>query len=217
MIEYEQIISVYDKYFNESPVLMLDIGANMGRVAGKIVERYPSIEVHAFEPYPEIFQMLNDRNSSFNCYQLALSDFNGVAEFYLRPILDEDRDKDQVTGDSSLLYRPEYGYFNDEIIQVKVSTAKDFLLSHGLGDTIIDIVKIDVEGAGMQVVNGFADQIKNVKLIHIELENLSVWDGQALTDDVIKNLNLLGFALINTIDDGLQTNAVFVNRLFMVN
>jgi hypothetical protein len=211
MNECDQIVKAYGNNFSNVPKLMFDIGANLGRVARDVVSVYDDIEVYAFEPYPEIFKMLHENNPSFSCHQLAISDFNGFANFYLRPILDEDRGKNQVTCDSYLLYRPEYGFFNDEVVQVEVSTASNFIANNNFNETFIDIVKIDVEGAGLQVIDGFSKDIERVKLIHIELENFEIWHGQAVAPEVINKLNSLGFHLVDEDKNDVQTNAVFVN------
>jgi len=210
MTEYEQIIEVYEKYFHEDAKIMIDVGANIGRTSNAIIKRYPNIEVHAIEPHPEIFEMLRNEHPSFNCHQLALSDFNGSSMFHSVSIK-----KDGIPGDSSLLNRSDYNVSNSRIVDVEVLTGKYFLKINNLLNTLIDIVKIDVEGNAMQVVEGFAECLKNIKLIHIELEKNEIWDGQKSADEVMEKLNSNGFDLTNIIYNDVQIDAVFINMEYI--
>lgn len=65
----------------EAPVV-IDIGANVGFFSLAAFSRYPKAEVHAFEPHPfnfEVLQKYKDHYSSYkwNIYDMAISDSNG--------------------------------------------------------------------------------------------------------------------------------------------
>lgn len=198
----------YDKLFSTSPKLIMDIGANIGRVSKDLHSIYQGAQIYCFEPYPEIFQELISRYPKFNCNQIALSDFDGVANFFTRP-LNEELNNDQWTGDSSLIYRDLYS--GDNVIDVSVVTAENFLISNKLDHSEIDIVKIDVEGAGMQVLVGFKDLLKNIKLIYIESEEYQVWHDQDVYNDIKDYLEKNNFKLYNYDGNDFQNNTVWIN------
>jgi FkbM family methyltransferase len=211
MSEALQISRNYEKYFSSDPSLLIDVGCNIGRVANDLLVLYPDISIVAIEPYPEIYDVLSVTNPSFDCHKLALSDFVGEAQFFTRPLGFENGVDGQLTGDSSLMYRPLYQ--NDNSITVSVTTADLLLEQLNLSNKIIDIVKIDVEGAALQVIHGFNNNIKNVKLIHVELENRVVWDNQATKGGVLNYLIDLGFSVAEDDDNGFQSNVVLVNKV----
>jgi len=75
-----------------------------------------------------------------------------------------------------------------------------------------DFMKIDVEGFGFEVLQGFSDKIKQTKYIQIELEVSQVWENQSCYDDVVNYLKNQGFEILDEIDlDGTQKDVLFKN------
>jgi hypothetical protein len=73
-------------------------------------------------------------------------------------------------------------------------------------------MKIDVEGLGLQVLEGFGEKIKNTKYIQIELEISQVWKNQSYYKDVVDYLNTKGFIIIDDVDlDQYQKDVLFKN------
>ena len=65
---------------------LIYIGANVGDSLSTLINRYDSI--HAFEPDPEIFEVLKNRFQSYSHVKLvnaACADKNGIAIFYVTP------------------------------------------------------------------------------------------------------------------------------------
>ena len=77
----------------------------------------------------------------------------------------------------------------------------------------IDLAKIDVEGAALQVLEGFGEKIYMFKAMQIELETKQVWEGQSYYDDVVKYLDEHGFKILNEIQlDMHQKDVLFINQ-----
>ena len=73
-------------------------------------------------------------------------------------------------------------------------------------------MKIDVEGLGLQVLEGFGEKITNTKYIQIELEVTQVWENQSYYKDVVNYLNTKGFIVLDEVDlDGIQKDVIFKN------
>jgi hypothetical protein len=82
-----------------------------------------------------------------------------------------------------------------EQIPVFVLTMDFFLNTIGLTDGIIDVVKVDTEGYTWQVLQGFKDNLRNVKLLHLETEKHRLHPAHRNNLEVQKFMEDNGFYL----------------------
>lgn len=65
--------------------ILFDVGANWGTDSLERTRTSPFVQTYAFEPTPELFEHLTKESVAFatryNLFQIALSDFDGEAEF----------------------------------------------------------------------------------------------------------------------------------------
>jgi FkbM family methyltransferase len=156
---------------NDHPVI-LDCGANIGMATLFFKWRYPKSTIYSFEPDPETFRLLVEnvkRNGLINvCPQnLALSDKNGVADFYISR-------KNTGSLKMSLLKERVGG----EKIEAKVVLLSDFIKSKRISR--IDFIKMDIEGAENAVLEemGTSGLLKSVDKMIIEYHhNISGHDS----------------------------------------
>jgi hypothetical protein len=74
----------------------------------------------------------------------------------------------------------------------------DTLIIHlGLSGSIIDVVKIDVEGYSWQVLQGFGEKLKNVKLLHVETEKQATHEHHRNSIEIRKFMDEQGFVLVD--------------------
>jgi len=77
----------------------------------------------------------------------------------------------------------------------------------------VDVVKIDVEGATLDVLEGM--DLSNIKIMHIETENYPLFKDQRLHDDVVKYLEDRDFKMIKLsqvdIEGHYQHDSVWLN------
>lgn len=125
----------------------IDVGCNKGDFAllgSRLVG--PQGRVLAFEPHPDNCQWVR-KSIAKNAYQnvelfeMALSDVNGTAELYIG----------EKSGFHTLV--PGQPFRSKGFIQVKTRRLDDFLDEIGFTGSI-GAIKIDVEGADMQVLRG---------------------------------------------------------------
>lgn len=105
--------------------------------------------------------------------------------------------------------------FNDQNdykeIQVDCIRMDHFLLENNIAE--IDFLKIDVEGSNFEVINGFGNELQRVKAIQIEAENIPVWEGQYLYDDISELLTNNNFELVYfELKDSCQSDSFWIRK-----
>ncbi len=129
----------------------MDVGTNRGQLLGEAVRTAPDGRHVAFEPVPELAAEVERRFPQVDCRGVALSDRPGTSEFWHFRALD---------GWSGLRRSPlisdERG--DPQRIEVRVST-----LDAELAGQRPALVKIDVEGAELGVIEGGRELLGTVK------------------------------------------------------
>lgn len=157
-----------------------DIGANIGThscFAGRV-----AATVHAFEPHPETARRLRanlgQNGGEFTVHEVALSDSDGTAELGL-----PEGDNDELG----------VGTFT---ITGSSPTAETWDVSLVAGDSYVDsadidapdVVKIDVEGAELGVIDGLRTTLSEARVVYCEVHLDAV-----TVDDVTSRFDSLGF------------------------
>lgn len=161
--------------------LVVDCGASVGDVTAVLVEK--GAEVHAFEPNPVAFAHLSERFASagnVTCYQKAVSVAEGTAIFYPHENLVENPDAIDTANGSSLLdfkgnVSTEHGY--------EVGTIDLVAFLEGL-DRPVRLLKIDIEGAEIDVVNRLLDEdaLRQVEQVLVETHERKIPELKEPTD-----------------------------------
>ena len=120
----------------------MDIGAHRGLVLEEILRVAPTGQHIAFEPIPALAEEVTRAFPSVDCRRLALGANPGVAEFCHFTSLDGWSGLRRSPEISDERGRPQY-------IEVQVST-----LDAELGERRPGVIKIDVEGAELDVLRG---------------------------------------------------------------
>lgn len=152
--EYD-VISRFTHDINEDD-LFFDIGANLGVYsvfAGKEVD---TGKIISFDPQPKITRALYqnlDRNcEKYELYQIAASDESGFAK--MDPEFSAGSD---IKSDSGL--------------NVKTERMEEFIIQSETEAPTI--VKIDVEGAEIEVLEGFGNLLTEIEILYIEIHSQS--------------------------------------------
>ncbi len=124
----------------------IDIGANEGRFLWHFRQRAPRGRHVAFEPIPALVEQLRATFPEVDVRHAALSDSAGEAEFVLVP---------EDTGYSGLRERSYPADYRTERITVPLQRLDDALP----GDYVPRLIKVDVEGAELQVFRGGIETI----------------------------------------------------------
>lgn len=189
-----------DKFFhsivdNPSPIIF-DVGAHKGESIKFFKNIFKSAEVFSFEPSPANFQALElvAKKYGTKAVNVALSHISGEINFYqqelshlgsLLPI--------NKTSKDSLGYAEKA--LNEELL-VSCVTLNDVV--NELNIPSIDILKIDVQGFEVGVLNGGHDALLRTKIVMIEICLYDFYgDGKCSWFDVNRILGELGFELFD--------------------
>lgn len=162
-----KLISQKIKNVNQNSIFV-DIGANIGNYTQAIINHYPNQKIYAFEPIKKNIKILNQRfkNTNVEIMPFAVAETNGVATMYA----------DYEGSGLSSLTKRNLDYFGTKFDYqelVKTISFKEFV--NNIGQEIeIELVKIDVEGHDLEVLNSFGSFINNVKLIQFEFGSSNI-------------------------------------------
>jgi FkbM family methyltransferase len=148
--DYPKEISDINKSINLSNIrTVLDIGANIGQFAFTLKSLYPQINLHSFEPNKEIYPTLKKNLSYFKnikTYNFGLGNESGTKTFYFSPT---------ASAEGSLYSENMHQTFTrEDVKKTKVRIVKftpEIITELGIPNKV-DFVKIDVEGAEMEVL-----------------------------------------------------------------
>jgi FkbM family methyltransferase len=131
--------------------ICIDVGANNGKIVRLFIKHCPSATHFAFEPIPNLYYLLKRKfDSACRVYNVALSNYTGTSSF------------NYVTTDpaySGLKKRPYNKPQKDCLIDVKVNKLDNIIE----GPTHIALIKIDVEGAEYNVIEGAIKTIEQCR------------------------------------------------------
>ncbi len=140
---------IFRRYLRPDSVAV-DIGCHKGEVLEWIFRFAPRGMHFAFEPLPPLFRRLQNRFAGMNChfFSIALSDHSGEADFVYVP---------EAPAYSGLKERDYDGKkVRPQTIRVQVKPLDEVIPE----TVLVDLIKIDVEGAEMQVLRGAEKTIR---------------------------------------------------------
>jgi FkbM family methyltransferase len=201
----------YLKRFLEKDPVIIDCGAHDGGDSIELAQILGG-EIYAFEPVEFLFKRLVKRTQNFSkihCYQLALSDYNGVQTFYVS--------EGQSDGSSSLLEPKDHlkvhpGTFFSSKTNVKTMCLDTWASS--LGIRKVDMLWLDMQGYELPMLKASKVILPTVKLIHTEVSTKETYKNVSLYPEYRLYLESLGFqVLVEAIPEGWDMgNVVFVRQ-----
>ncbi|MBE9241027.1 FkbM family methyltransferase [Synechocystis salina] len=187
---------IYAFNTNNRHPLIIDCGANIGLGSIYFKQLYPQSKIIAFEPDPQIYEILK-----FNLDSLGMSDVQ--------------ISNTAVWNQESKLSFFKEGAFSgriakvgdDNLIEVKTTRLKSLLGQK------IDFLKIDIEGAEYPVIKDCQELLKNVERIFIEYH--SHYQEKQNLHDILAILTEEGFRY--HIKEAYTSQRPFIDRPLMLN
>lgn len=187
-------------FFSEKPVI-LDIGAHKGAYTDFVLGMIPEADCYLFEPNIELVRKLIQYK---NVYGLAVCERSGYSTIYITP---------KINDELSSIYKrkifDETGFYEKIIPCVSI----DIFCTENIINNI-DYVKIDVEGAELDVINGCQEMMDHKKIKFIQFEYGSTYiDANINFIDILKIANILGYKCYELINGSFKevTEQNFVN------
>jgi len=186
--------------------IIINVGAGDGNQCTKWLRIDKQLRVYAIDPEPKKFKSLRAAANSvhfrqrFFAYSMAIFSFNGMATFYhcndpssgsLLPFVKANVKKWK--------YPSGRRYFNTiEKSQVKTQRLDTFFAERKLN--VVDMIKIEVQGYGLQVIKSIGRKIRGVKevIVKVHTVNFDVYKDQSKKRDIITYMKSKGFDLYST-------------------
>jgi len=156
-----------------TPSTILDVGANVGQSISFFRQISSRSIIYAFEPHPDCFSTLMRKfQGSVHLFDYAISDSDKLVSFFISP-MSETSSLSLPNFDSnwSKLKNRILGLTEEESyveVQVQSRSLDSFLQEHNI--TLVDLVKIDVEGAEYSVLLGAKNSLSEGKIKAVQLE-----------------------------------------------
>ncbi|MDB3916499.1 FkbM family methyltransferase [Alphaproteobacteria bacterium] len=175
--------------------LVLDVGANIGNYGHKLLTKMGfKGTIISFEPMKKEFNILSDRCSSYynwSAENIAFGDFNGTSSINISA---------NSVSSSLLEILPDHTDSAPlskfiEVEEIRVVRLDKFLTEKKIQSSNI-LLKLDVQGFEMEVINGAQKYFKNIKMLHIELSLDELYKKGAMFEDIYSLLRTSGFKLV---------------------
>lgn len=154
--------------------LVVDVGANAGDWSLEVLSAHPNATIHAYEPNPEAFAELSSRlGGRAHLAQEAMGASEGSASLNYEP---------GQTRLSSIYDVPRSAAERVRRVEVRVSTLDGLLEREEI--EYVDLVKIDVEGAEWDVLQGADASLRDgrIGMLQFEFNEMNVSSRHFLAD-----------------------------------
>jgi len=190
---------------------VVDIGANEGAFAAGVLAVAPEAQIIAVEPSPAPRERLRARlgdNSNVAILDVAVSSESGSAMFHLTAH-DHNSSLRLPRSESQKIIGGGWDVLED--LQVQTLSLDDLV-----GDRDVDVLKIDVQGAEMDVLEGGERALARTRAVLLEMNFFSQYEGDATFDTLHAEMIRRGFELVNvspplTTPDG---TAIFIDGCY---
>lgn len=190
---YEDVHRILEQ---DSPVIV-DGGANVGKMTKKFIELFENPTVHAIEPVPQHIEELESdfrNHTSVEIHEVAL----GANEKYIDINVNKKTDTSSVlqTSAQDMKYMKN---IQDRDPSMKKAVNKTTVKQTRL-DSIVDycdIIKLDLQGYELEALRGAEDTLSGSKAVISEVSCVPMLDGGVLFEELSNFLYKRNFHLYN--------------------
>lgn len=173
------------EFLLEKNYVLFDVGAHIGEYILFGNKSVPMNQIYAFEPNDGQYRLLKKTFRKAKIYNIALSNENGIKQFKV-PVL---KGKQQTTRGTLKVNIQEKDEESKVIFEVKVKTLDTFVEDQKIDN--LGLIKIDVEGAELDVIEGATKTIARMHpTLILELEKRHL--GGSIVN-AIEKVNGLGY------------------------
>ena len=176
------------KMKNYNPEYVLDIGCGYGQWTKKLLKFYPTAKYLLFDADKNNIKKLDDLKKKFNNlnYKICLlSDDNNKYQFF-------------NMGYGSSIFEEQTSHKRE--VEEIISTTLDEEIPAELKKYSNNLIKLDVQGAELKILDGLKDSINLFEVIILEVSLHNYNKNSPLFNDVIKYMNDKNFKLYDLFD-----------------
>lgn len=194
-----------------TPNVIYDIGASTLHWTKEAKNIWPNSEFCAFDAIEEAEKLYKSKNIKYNIGVISDQD-NKIVKFY--------ENKENPAGNS---YYKEIGHPNsvnvypeNSYIERKAMTLETIIKRNNF--LLPDLVKIDVQGAELDILKGGQSIINKAKYLIIELQNVEYNRGAPLENVTIEYLQSNGWEIVESkfSNNGPDADYLFINTNYRV-
>jgi FkbM family methyltransferase len=185
------------KYIN--PSRAIDVGAHVGEFTKQIYYNFPECKIVMVEANPNCEPHLRLLGKSYDI--VALSDKEGYGNLHI--------EKTNLTPTGASLYKENTEWYSEgkyEIITVPTSTLD---IKNYFENQQIDLLKLDVQGAELDILNGGEKTLQRTQYALIETSLLEYNQNAPLIDRVVDKMKEYGFYIVDIIEYHKYNNIIF--------
>jgi FkbM family methyltransferase len=199
--------------------VIFDVGSNTGTYAANLCQMFPKAQVFCFEPVPSTFSKLEawaSGTAKVTAVNLALSNHSGELNIHVH---------DDHTPSSSLLPSTANNTTlfpiteRQSSVRIKAERLDIFVKDRALDLSSGALMKIDVQGYELAVLEGARDTLKLTHAVIVEVILDKLYENQSRFEDVFAFMIAAGFRYAGNLDqhyadDGhvMWIDAVFVRN-----
>lgn len=177
--------------------IVFDVGAHEGETMVEFRQQFPNADIYCFEPYEKAFEILeirSEKDMRIKIYNYALGEYDGWATLFCNSrshwnsLLKNSKDIEKLV--PKALVTP----VGTETI--KVCKLDTFCEDNNIEN--IDLLKMDVQGYELRVLNGASNLLKNKKIniIYLEVLFAPYYVDQSNFEDIFLYLKSLDYKLV---------------------
>lgn len=173
------------KKLSREKFLIFDIGANVGQSIDAFRKVFPDSNIVSFEPNQEIFNLLKKNwggVDSVSLHQFAVSSKSGICKFHVTNVPEA---SSLLVPDPKLMKLSVENKYGFKEVNVDCITLDKFCNINKIKH--IDLLKIDVQGAELEVLKGAVSLLESqsVDVIFVEVNFAETYTGQVDLKDLL--------------------------------
>jgi FkbM family methyltransferase len=162
---------------------VLDVGAYHGDFIAEILKCNATLSIHAFEPFKESFDFINERfakNTRLKLNHVAISDIKGMAILNINAFKETNSllESENVDKNINLLTKQQ------STEKVEVITLDEYCNKNEID--YIDLIKIDTQGNSFNVLKGLDRMLteKKINYLYVEAEFTEIYKNEKLFSEI---------------------------------